>query len=332
MKIRKLEEQEKSLTRPLYEEVFDQDSDSFIEYYYQEKTKDNIIYVAEEENGIRSMLHLNPYVVKMNGKEEPAHYIVAVATEESFRKRGYMKALLKQALRDMYQKGEPFTFLMPASEKIYLPHGFCTVYEQNQRYLAEEKPGVPGRGFRRATLEDASAIASFAETYLAGHYQIYAKRDAAYYERLIKEYESDRGCLAVAEQEGKIVDCRPCVAEIPEEQAKIMVRAVHVKRLLLLLGLNYLTAVCFRVTDPYIAENNQVFMLTGTEYSGVMLMEGRPENSEGTLPVEALTKLVFGAVTVEELAEEKDVVMTERMKEELKKIVPFSHIYLNEIV
>ena len=113
---------------------------------------------------------------------------------------------------------------------------------------------------------------------------------------------------------------------------EIMVRAVNVRRLLLLLNLSYLTAVCFEVTDPAIPENNQVFVITGTEFSGVMLMEGRPENSEGTLTVQALTKLVFGAASPEEIAREDGVSMTERMKEELKKIVPLSNIYLNEIV
>lgn len=329
MKIRKLNQEEKQQTKPLYQRIFHEDSESFIDYYYSEKTKDNTIYIVEEE-GIRSMLHLNPYMIRVNGKEEPAHYIVAVATEKDFRKRGYMTALLKTALRDMYAAGEPFTFLMPAAEEIYLPHGFSTVYEQNQRYLTNREAAE--RGFRPARQSDAPAMAAFAEAFLRDHYQVYAKRDRFYYERLMWEYESDGGFLAVREQSGKITDIRPCVDEMPAAEASIMVRAVHVKRLLLLLGLNYLTAVCFRVTDPYIEENNQVFMVTGTEYSGVMLMEGRPENSEGTLPVDALTKLVFGAATVDEIAARKDVVMTERMGRELEKIVPLSHIWLNEIV
>ena len=56
---------------------------------------------------------------------------------------------------------------------------------------------------------------------------------------------------------GRIADCLPAVDEIPKERPKIMVRPVDVKHLLLLLKLSYLTAVCFRVTDPLIPENNQ---------------------------------------------------------------------------
>ena len=116
MKIRKLESPKHQDSRKLYEEVFDEDSPSFVEYYYTEKTRDNQIYVVEEEGGIRSMLHLNPYRLYVNGSEKEVNYIVAVATQKEYRKRGYMASLLKRALQDMYRARESFTFLMPASE------------------------------------------------------------------------------------------------------------------------------------------------------------------------------------------------------------------------
>ena len=63
MEIRKLDPTEHSATRSLYEEVFSEDSESFVNYYYTEKTKDNIIYAVTEDGEIRSMIHLNPYDV-----------------------------------------------------------------------------------------------------------------------------------------------------------------------------------------------------------------------------------------------------------------------------
>ena len=56
MQIRKLEDGEKKETRRLYEEVFPEDSASFVDYYYTEKTKDNTIYAAEEDGAIQAML------------------------------------------------------------------------------------------------------------------------------------------------------------------------------------------------------------------------------------------------------------------------------------
>ena len=59
----------------------------------------------------------------VNKKEEKLHYIVAVATQD-LPEEGYMAALLKESLQAMYRQGEPFTYLMPASEKIYYPPRF----------------------------------------------------------------------------------------------------------------------------------------------------------------------------------------------------------------
>lgn len=331
MEIRKLDPTEHSATRSLYEEVFSEDSESFVNYYYTEKTKDNIIYAVTEDGEIRSMIHLNPYDVMVNKKEEKLHYIVAVATQEPYRKRGYMAALLKESLQAMYRQGEPFTYLMPASEKIYYPHDFRTVYEQTTKYWepSEKKADIRER---RAVPKDAASMARMATAALEGYFDVYAKREEEYYVRLMKEYESDGGCLMIGEKDGEILWCCPRVSEIPKERPKIMVRLVDVRRMLLLLDLNYLTAVCFQVTDPLIEENNRCFLITGTEASGVMLMEGKEENSEGTLTVGALARLIFGAASVEEIAEEKGVKMSDRMKNELKKIVPLSRIFLNEVV
>ena len=53
---------------------------------------------------------------------------------------------------------------------------------------------------------------------------------------------------------------------------------------------------------------------------------------EGTITVGALASLVFGVKTAEEICADGDAVMSERMKEELGKIIPLSRVYLNETV
>ena len=88
-------------------------------------------------------------------------------------------------------------------------------------------------------------MARMATAALEGNFDVYAKREEEYYVRLMKEYESDGGCLMIGEKDGEILWCCPRVSEIPKERPKIMVRLVDVRRMLLLLDLNYLTAVCF---------------------------------------------------------------------------------------
>lgn len=333
MEIRKLEELERADTRPLYETVFSEDSRAFVDYYYTEKTKDNQIYTVIENGEIRAMLHLNPYSLMVNRVKKNANYIVAVATQKEYRGRGYMGALLKRALNDMYQEGEAFTFLMPAAEAIYTPYDFRTVYEQNPLYYQDGEVYPKNVQVAEVTEADLSELSRAANQDLASKYQVYAFRDEAYYRRLWKECESDGGRLMVYRTDGHITDCRIAASEPQgEKRPKIMVRIVDVRRLLMSLSVCSFVGMCFRVTDPVIEENNRCILLTGTEYSGVMLMEGSEHQKEGTITIGALTSLIFGAASVEGIEKEEGVELSVRLKEELKKLIPLSRIYLNEIV
>ena len=135
MTLRILEQDEHGKTRSLWEEVFPEDTKIFLDYYYYIKTRDNQIYVIEEDEEFCSMLQLNPYIVRVEEKEFPSAYIIAVATKEKYRRRGYMGALLRASLNDMYAKKIPFTFLMPAAEAIYTPYDFRFIYSQDRGEL-----------------------------------------------------------------------------------------------------------------------------------------------------------------------------------------------------
>lgn len=331
MEIHRLGRDEKAKTRLLYEEVFSEDSSAFVDYYYTEKIRDNVIYGLTEDGEIQAMLHLNPYILSVNGSERKANYIVAVATRKEYRKRGYMAALLRKALKDMYEEGETFTFLMPAAEGIYLPHDFRTVYEQERRYYEKEQKERL-ESYEPLKESDCQDMADAANRYLSGAYQVFAVRDRAYYERLMKEYGSDGGRLMVRKEQGEITDCRICTPDDEREKPKIMARIIDVRRMLMAVRVRELMAACFHITDPVIEENNRCVVITGTEFSGVMLMDSKPENSEGEVTVAALASFLFGAKTAEEICREEGVFMSERLKGELEKIVPLSKIYLNEVV
>ena len=63
-------------------------------------------------------------------RECTSHYIIAVSTQKEYRGRGFMRSLLIKSMEEMYGNKEPFTFLMPASEKIYTPYDFRYIYQQ----------------------------------------------------------------------------------------------------------------------------------------------------------------------------------------------------------
>ena len=117
------EEQER--TKPLYREVFSEDTEAFVDFYYRERPKR--ILAMEEDGEIIAMLHLNPFLLSFFGKEIKASYIYAVATKKEKRRQGIMGELLRYSFTLLKEEGEAFCFLIPVAESIYSPYGFRTV-------------------------------------------------------------------------------------------------------------------------------------------------------------------------------------------------------------
>lgn len=215
MILRKLDQKEHGKTRRLWEQVFSDDTKEFLDYYYFIKVRDNQIYVIEEDGEIRSMLHLNPYEIRIGSRSFPSFYIVAVATQKEYRGRGYMGALLHECMQEMYRKKVPFTFLMPAAEAIYTPYDFRYIYKQavgeikkdctteKQKSVLQIKNTQPsGKEADEqkempecsdAVLWDAEQMADFFKEHFEGKWQVYAERSSEYYRTMILEQQSEQG-------------------------------------------------------------------------------------------------------------------------------------------
>lgn len=203
MRLRKLYPEEHIRTRKLWEEIFTEDMSEFLDYYYSVKTRDNEIYVIEDGDEIVSMLHLNPYEMRVGNQIYQTHYIVAVATDKRYRKRGLMRQLLNHAMQVMADRGESFTFLMPAAEAIYKPFGFEFVYEQKQGKVKGRRCTDTSLVMERAGEADCKAIADFGNQMLR-EYDVVTWRDAAYYITLLSELASEDGGILLAKRDGRI--------------------------------------------------------------------------------------------------------------------------------
>ena len=117
------EEQER--TKALYREIFPEDTEAFLDFYYKERPKR--ILAMEGDGQIIAMLHLNPFLLSFFGKEITASYIYAVATKKEKRRQGIMGELLRYAFQLLKEEGEVFCILIPVAESIYSPYGFRTV-------------------------------------------------------------------------------------------------------------------------------------------------------------------------------------------------------------
>ncbi len=205
MELRKLEQQEHHKTRALWERVFSEDTKAFLDYYYYFKTRDNEIFVIEEDGAVRSMLQLNPYTIQIEKEQHVCRYVIAVATEEDYRRRGYMGKLLRRAMQEMYDRKEPFTFLTPAAEKIYAPYDFRFVYAQSQAEDFQAVDSLEPGSCLDAALGDAEEIAQFVQKHFTGKWQVYAVRNPQYYQTQIFEQQSENGGIRLMRSDGKLV-------------------------------------------------------------------------------------------------------------------------------
>lgn len=199
MEIRYLSQEEKESSRALYEEVFVEDEKAFVDAYYQIKAADNRILAAIEEGNIVAMLHRNPYTFRFRGKCVRADYLVAVATRQSYRHRGLMRSLLTKALEDMEREKQPFAFLMPADEAIYLPFDF-----------------------RLMGNEDEEGLAALTEKELSETYELYIEKNADYERRRINWPEWEATPMMM-----RLVHLPSFAAQIGAEKEQSLVLAVQ---------------------------------------------------------------------------------------------------------
>ena len=212
---------ENQRARKLYEEIFDEDSPAFVDYYFRVKAAENEIFVVEnEKQEILATLHLNPYEMMFCGEKVKTNYIVAVATRADCRHQGMMRSLLQASLQEMYRRKETFTWLMPAAEAIYRPFGFRFIYEKNKmtvtadvlrRAETDEKwqihsdQAVSGDIFcEEAKKEDLAELACFAEKQLSKLAEVYTVHDIAYFEQRMQEVGCEGGSLILIRKEKEI--------------------------------------------------------------------------------------------------------------------------------
>ena len=203
--IKYLNQKEKTLTKPLYKEAFFEDSDSFVNYYYEEKLKDNRILADIEGESVRSMIMLNPYKISVFNKIYNLDYIVAVATGKEFKRQGYMRSLLNKALCDMNVEGIPFTYLIPANKDYYLPFDFAFVADKNEyieNFSGFNKQVIKGDEIEKEFID---RIVSFINNEVSKENDVYTYRDEYYFRRELKEIASEDGFINIYSDENDIV-------------------------------------------------------------------------------------------------------------------------------
>lgn len=359
-----LDAEDKDETKHLWHMCFPEDSESFIEYYYKEKTKDNEILVKKDNGLLISMVQYNPYAVKLRGRLWKLDYLVGVATEESRRREGHFRDVFVKMLHDEEAAGKPITYLVPVNPAVYAPMGFTFIGNVASYELTEEAKKTLTRTVCQDTPEDCGRAAVYMEQWLGARYEMYTRRDAAYVSRLIKELASENGTLEFLEQDGRLVgldaywgwevrEHRLLYAEDAYtvktgEKLWNMARLTNIGALLAAFGLKQaeqqgeekrMLTLGIRMNDPILEMNNGEFVWTIGE-TGSSLKARKPEpNTCGctenvsiwleTKP-EELVSWLFGCRKAEEIWGGQ--LENKGLAEILAQVDTVNGVYLDEIV
>lgn len=229
----------------MWQEVF-QDPEDFAQYYYNHMYEKNRVYTIwqeakeeslvlekhdvtaqqqESEQKLCGMIHLNPYEMKVQDENIEIDYIVGVAVDETMRRRGIMRSMLKTAMEEMRAKKMPFTFLMPAKEAYYTPFDFRFVYDRviwNAKFHTiiedETLELIP------YTEKQEVELIEFCHTFWK-QFVIAPIRTKNYWKQMQEELLAEQGEIVLIKRQGKL--CGYMTYVIEEEQ--ILIREVVTK-------------------------------------------------------------------------------------------------------
>lgn len=348
--IRYLKQEEKERSRALWEEIFTEDSSSFVDFYYSEKTRRNKILVAEEEEAIVAMLHRNPFDVVVKDRICRVDYIAGVATGLAWRHRGYMSRLLSRSFADMYMERMGFCFLVPVNPAIYLPFEFTYISDLPQLTVSDKgMMRLSGRALMERT-EECEEAARFAGKRLEKQYEVYVMRDEEYYRQLSREVRSADGDLILlrtrdererlagisayygdtaAEQRELI--CLPDYAkEIAPPKPYAMGRIINLEQFISVIRLKDESEasemeLMIEVTDGQIRQNDGIFRwnLTKNGSSLTKVSEGAFMKPHLSLGIAEMTAWLFG-YRMPQVPENRRA-MAERIR-------PLGGVYFDEVV
>ena len=344
--IKYLNQKEKALTKPLYKEAFFEDSDSFVNYYYEEKLKDNRILVDIEGESIRSMIMLNPYKISVFNKIYNLDYIVAVATGKEFKRQGYMRRLLNKALCDMNAEHVPFTYLIPANKDYYLPFDFAFVANKNE-YNANFS------GLKKQVIKEEPdkelifRILDFINNEVSKDNDVYTYRDENYFIRDLKEIASEDGFINIYSDENDIVAYESFWGkklELKERivssklgnrkfgKENIMVRITDIVELLSNFRAKEPIDIIIKINDNIIEAQNGYFRIEMYErHSSVSRISDIGDRGFAEFDIADFTEWIFGYVS-DAKCSLINFLDKSTAKKTLDSINKISGIFINELV
>ncbi|KXZ40103.1 Predicted acetyltransferase [Alkalithermobacter thermoalcaliphilus JW-YL-7 = DSM 7308] len=192
MNVRKAKKEDIEHIKYMWQYCFN-DPEGFFNYYFSKKYKEENTLVIEDKE-ILSSLQMNQYKICLNKKIYNTSYIVGVSTVAHARGKGFMKVLMKETLRELYNKNQLVSILMPIDYRLYRPYGYEQCYDQLEYNLDiyELREFKTAGDFQKATKQDINSLIDI-YNFSMQNKNGFIVRDDEYFYNLFDEVSSENG-------------------------------------------------------------------------------------------------------------------------------------------
>lgn len=175
--------------KKLWQQIFDQDSIEYINFFYDWAYRKKIIVVAKADFEVVGMVHLLPYQVNDFQHQSQVYYIVGVAVKPKWRGRRIMQQMFQLVKTIAGDNQIQSLLLIPEAAQYYTSIGFRFCSEQ---FLTTIDPAdYPGLGIRQSAVSSDTASQSRVglEDFIKALEAVQACSSKRYYEAIL-DYQS----------------------------------------------------------------------------------------------------------------------------------------------
>ena len=182
----------------LYQLSFVEDSKPYRDYFFLHHYKEEMMRYTYEDDIMKSAFHIKMNSYRIKGKTIEIPMIVAASTHPDYRRRGYMKMLLLNFIRECEQREVPWIILKTDKPDVYAGLGFTGVGH-------EERVGDYDI-LEHCSIEQTSNMSILLDIYELrfGHYS-HDLRTLAYYQDFVYALQMDGYEAYLIKHEGKTI-------------------------------------------------------------------------------------------------------------------------------
>lgn len=338
MIFRIVNEERMPLVKNLWAQNFEQPGDPFYEYYFNEYCgKDNMVVGGfDDQDHLLTMLHLNPYMLRIRGSEILTPYIAGVATDKEHRGKHLMGELLQTVFQMLRSQSFPFVWLLPVAGKIYEPYGFAYVDKRAKcNYQDLQKKFI----LQKTELEQ-SVLQPLYEQFTAGKNAVV--RTDFQWHKLLSVYQAEQAeCELIVDkdqpigyiihEDDEVMEVIPSLPLAPRSLPLNMIRCIDARAALDRLNVSGCQDCEFNLLlgDDFLADNNHLLHIIVED--GKLSYESTLDKEDFAMDMDVFTQLYFGERDVLELVEAGLIVVNNPMKlAALGRLFPKCETYLNE--